>query len=105
MLASQGLRSRVVPLARGFALQVSSEDAERADRALLEWEIENPPPTPPRPDPPLYAGASAWRVAVLVSTALLVTFRASTTPDGADWVARGAADAERILSLLADGGG
>lgn len=97
VLASQGLRSRIRPLDHGVALEVAAADAERAERALRAWESENPPPEP-KPEPAPHVGPASWRAAILVSSALLVVFRL-TTGAGADaWIARGAADAERILA-------
>jgi rhomboid protease GluP len=99
VLAAEGLHPRVTRVERGNLLWVPGNEAELAERVLGEWERENPPrPPTPRPAAPI-AGPASWRVAVLVSTALLGFFRVTGPSRGhGEWFEVGASDADLILA-------
>jgi len=91
-----GVASRVRREPEGFALEVASEDAERAVELLAAYERENRAREAPHvPEPSAEGGALAG---VVVAAALLIFFRFTGPRDSAGiWFERGSADAERIL--------
>jgi lysophospholipid acyltransferase (LPLAT)-like uncharacterized protein/membrane associated rhomboid family serine protease len=99
VLAAEGLHPRVSRAAEGHLLSVPGPEAERAARALAAWERENP--AAPRPPPPAApaGGPSSWRVAIVVSTALVGFFRLTgPSREHSSWFQIGASDADRVLS-------
>jgi membrane associated rhomboid family serine protease len=95
VLVAEGLSAAVEPSAAGFELRVPADQADRASAALAAFDRENPPRArgPDLPRAPLPEAA-------LLVPAALVLFFGLTGPRslGAEWFARGSADAERILA-------
>jgi len=96
VLAAMGVASRVQRGPEGFALEVASEDTERAAELLAAYERENRArEAPQEPEPSAERGAFAG---IAVATALLIFFRVTGPRDPSlAWFERGTADAERIL--------
>jgi len=104
VLASQGLATRVRNVEGGFALEVPSEQAERAAAALAAYEAENPPrPADAAARAELEAresriGSGHVRIAFAIGAALLLFFLV-TGPRSlrVDWFECGSAESARIL--------
>lgn len=98
VLSAEGVRAGVSGGPDGFALEVASDDAARADALLRTWQVENQrAPEPPPPPAPI--DTRAVRHAIVVAGFLLALF-AATGPAGhadAAFGARGSAESARIL--------
>jgi len=95
VLASQNLEATVTQEPGGFGVSVRDDEHDRAARVLDTYDRENRSADPPReagPEPDFVASA-------MIGVALLGFF-AVTGPRDPDvfWVARGSADAARILA-------
>jgi membrane associated rhomboid family serine protease len=99
VLSAEGLRASVRGGPDGFALEVASDDAARADALLQTWQIENQ--RAPQPPPPAAAiDAHALRHAIIVAGFLLALFAATGPAGRADsaFGAHGSAESARILA-------
>ena len=97
VLSAEGLRSGVRGGPDGFALEVASDDAARADALLRAWQHENEAP-PPAPAPAAPIDAHAVRHAIAVSGFLLALFAATGPASRVDaaFGARGSSESARI---------
>jgi membrane associated rhomboid family serine protease len=99
VLSAEGLNAGVRGGPDGFALEVASNDAERADALLRTWQIENQR-APQAPPPPAAIDPHALRHAIIVSGFLLALFAATGPAGRADSAlgARGSAESARVLA-------
>jgi membrane associated rhomboid family serine protease len=96
VLVSQGLSPELLGSAGGWRLVVPADQVEVA-RSLLEDHDREAQVSGERKAAPLWPSGGMLRAALLVSAALLASFLL-TEGDRSSLFARGAADAERILS-------
>jgi membrane associated rhomboid family serine protease len=97
VLSAEGLRAAVRGGPDGFALEVDSEEAARADALLRAWQRENEA-APPPPPPAAAIDRRATRHALVVAGFLLALY-AATGPAGTEdsaFGARGSAESARI---------
>jgi len=93
VLEAMGIAHAVEPTGEGtYALDVDEADAAAARAALAAWEAENA--TPQRLDAAEYG---ATRAGLAAAMALLAFGGVVGLLPGADWAARGSADAARIV--------
>lgn len=99
VLSAEGLRADVRGGPDGFALEVASSDAARAEALLRTWQSENQR-APDPPPPPAAIDAHGVRHAIVVAGFLLALFGATGPASRIDsaFGARGGAESARILA-------
>ena len=98
VLTAEGIPHRLQPAAAGWTVVVPAPEAGRA-RAALESYDDETRHAPAAPPPEHASWRVAWAVGVAAAASLLAAFAITGDPGpGARWLARGAADAERMLA-------
>ncbi len=99
VLVAEGLTPTLWRVPEGFAVGVVAADWDRADRALRDYQRENPDAVEaPSGDEP--SGAPGAGLVGSTLAAALIAFFAVTGPrdSGAIWFERGSAESQRILA-------
>ncbi len=99
VLVAEGLTPTLWRVPEGFAVGVVAADWDRADRALRDYQRENPDAVEaPSGDEP--SGAPGAGLVGSTLAAALIAFFAVTGPrdSGAVWFERGSAESQRILA-------
>ncbi len=99
VLVAEGLTPTVWRVPEGFAVGVAATERDRADRALSDYQRENPAAVEATSDDEPTVAGGAGLVGSATAAALLFFFAVTGSRDiGTVWFERGSAESQRILA-------